>query len=71
MAGNLRSFLAIVEVVRVRPALEADMGLALALRAHGVALSRLMNGYKRGFGLTGARPDRVSEIRRGDGQVVS
>jgi hypothetical protein len=66
MAGDLRAFLAIVEVALARPALASDAGLALALRAHGVALSRLMDGHKRGFGLTGARPDRVSEASRWD-----
>jgi hypothetical protein len=41
MAGDLRAFLAVVEVVLGRPILATDVGLALALRAHGVALSRL------------------------------
>jgi hypothetical protein len=64
MARDLRAFLAIIEVALARPTLTSDAGLTLALRAYRVALSRLIDGYKRGFSLTGARPNRVSEASR-------
>ncbi len=61
LAGDLWSFLRVVRAALAFPALAADPGLGLALRARGRALSQAMDAHRRAYGLTGARPDREKE----------
>lgn len=60
MAGDCQALLAIIHAVLGRAGLAADMVLAGALRSFAWKLALAVDGHKRGFGLTGASPNKVS-----------
>ena len=62
MAGDCQALLAIVHAVLERPGLAADTVLARALWGFAWKLVLAVDGHKRGFGLTGVNPNKVSTI---------
>ena len=63
MAGDCQALLAIISIMLERPGLAADTVLARALWGFAWKLVLAVDGNKRGFGLTGASPNKVSAIK--------
>jgi hypothetical protein len=62
MAGDCQAILAIVHAVLGRADLARDAVLAPALRAFAWKIVLAVDGHKRGFGLSGASPNKVSVV---------